>query len=239
MSALFNKRALHIALVMSAAHLGLAPAAQASLVEAGSIALSAQGFGNDPRLITLQSPGDATSESGSTSFTGGIASETGNVPPPPDPGLKWNVPTIGSLGWTTASDVRLLFNPSEPGGNKNSITIHSLTLTFFTANGSIFGSVSNAADLVYSSTDPGNGKSGFLIDVAADQYQLVNAILAGGPDLRLGISASLVNATGGPDSFTAIAAVPEPSTWAMMLLGFCGLGFMAYRRKSKPALLTV
>jgi hypothetical protein len=31
------------------------------------------------------------------------------------------------------------------------------------------------------------------------------------------------------------AAVPEPSTWAMMLLGFAGLGFVAYRRKAKPA----
>jgi hypothetical protein len=29
-------------------------------------------------------------------------------------------------------------------------------------------------------------------------------------------------------------AVPEPSTWAMMILGFFGVGFMAYRRKSKP-----
>jgi hypothetical protein len=27
------------------------------------------------------------------------------------------------------------------------------------------------------------------------------------------------------------AAVPEPSTWAMMILGFAGIGFMAYRRK--------
>jgi hypothetical protein len=33
------------------------------------------------------------------------------------------------------------------------------------------------------------------------------------------------------------ADVPEPSTWAMMLLGFAGVGFMAYRRKSKPALM--
>jgi hypothetical protein len=33
-----------------------------------------------------------------------------------------------------------------------------------------------------------------------------------------------------------VAAVPEPSTWAMMILGFCGLGFMAYRRKDKLAL---
>ena len=34
-----------------------------------------------------------------------------------------------------------------------------------------------------------------------------------------------------------VAAVPEPSTWAMMILGFAGVGFMAYRRKSKPALM--
>jgi PEP-CTERM motif len=31
-------------------------------------------------------------------------------------------------------------------------------------------------------------------------------------------------------------AVPEPSTWAMLLLGFSGIGFMAYRRKLKQAL---
>jgi hypothetical protein len=31
------------------------------------------------------------------------------------------------------------------------------------------------------------------------------------------------------------SAIPEPSTWAMMLLGFAGVGFMAYRRKSKPS----
>jgi hypothetical protein len=29
----------------------------------------------------------------------------------------------------------------------------------------------------------------------------------------------------------SVGAVPEPSTWAMMILGFCGVGFMAYRRK--------
>ncbi len=34
-----------------------------------------------------------------------------------------------------------------------------------------------------------------------------------------------------------VAAVPEPTTWAMMILGFAGIGFMAYRRKSKPALM--
>jgi uncharacterized protein (TIGR03118 family) len=37
--------------------------------------------------------------------------------------------------------------------------------------------------------------------------------------------------------FGSISAVPEPSTWAMMILGFAGIGFMAYRQKSKPALM--
>ncbi len=47
----------------------------------------------------------------------------------------------------------------------------------------------------------------------------------------------------GPGTFfqgqfiTEVAAVPEPSTWAMMILGFAGVSFMAYRRKSKPALM--
>jgi PEP-CTERM motif len=36
---------------------------------------------------------------------------------------------------------------------------------------------------------------------------------------------------------TVAGGVPEPSTWAMMILGFAGIGFMAYRRKSKPALI--
>jgi hypothetical protein len=33
----------------------------------------------------------------------------------------------------------------------------------------------------------------------------------------------------------AVAAVPEPSTWAMMILGFAGVGFMAYRYRSNGA----
>jgi hypothetical protein len=31
------------------------------------------------------------------------------------------------------------------------------------------------------------------------------------------------------------AAVPEASTWAMMILGFAGVGFMTYRRRNQPS----
>jgi PEP-CTERM motif len=34
---------------------------------------------------------------------------------------------------------------------------------------------------------------------------------------------------------TIAAAVPEPTTWAMMLLGFAGIGFTAYRKKRTAA----
>lgn len=39
----------------------------------------------------------------------------------------------------------------------------------------------------------------------------------------------------GTFEFGVASAVPELSTWAMMILGFCGLGFMAHRRKNQMA----
>lgn len=39
----------------------------------------------------------------------------------------------------------------------------------------------------------------------------------------------------GTGAIGAVSAVPEPSTWAMMILGFAGVGFMAYRRRGQPS----
>jgi hypothetical protein len=39
---------------------------------------------------------------------------------------------------------------------------------------------------------------------------------------------------GGIQSITS--SVPEPSTWAMLVLGFAGIGFMAFRRKNQGTL---
>jgi len=36
-----------------------------------------------------------------------------------------------------------------------------------------------------------------------------------------------------------ISAVPEPSTWAMMVMGFAGIGFMTFRRKQRLAVRLV
>jgi hypothetical protein len=63
------------------------------------------------------------------------------------------------------------------------------------------------------------------------------------PDwLRIGTDIVGKNADGVAPTFNAVfslsgSVVPEPSTWAMMLLGFAGLGFAGYRhaRKTGPA----
>jgi PEP-CTERM motif len=48
----------------------------------------------------------------------------------------------------------------------------------------------------------------------------------------LGTNSAGVRNTGIID-FALSSAVPEPSTWAMMILGFLGVGFVAYRRKNQ------
>jgi hypothetical protein len=47
---------------------------------------------------------------------------------------------------------------------------------------------------------------------------------------------SLAGATGS-GTFN-VSAVPEPSTWAMMILGFAGIGFMSYRRRYQASTAT-
>jgi len=71
--------------------------------------------------------------------------------------------------------------------------------------------------------------------VAADGSAAINFIsldLDGG---FTGTQQALVNNfTVNGDVFTA--AVPESSTWAMMILGFCGIGFLTYRRRNQLGL---
>jgi hypothetical protein len=58
-----------------------------------------------------------------------------------------------------------------------------------------------------------------------------------GPDIDLTFGYNLVaDGTGGFGFDLAVGgAVPEPSTWAMMLVGFAGLGYAGYRRAGQTA----
>lgn len=69
----------------------------------------------------------------------------------------------------------------------------------------------------YSATFTSVGTGGLF------QFAGLNSSQNGNIDFNAGIDAVSIS-TGG---------VPEPSTWAMMLLGFGGLGFLAYRKTRK------
>ena len=91
----------------------------------------------------------------------------------------------------------------------------------------------NSVDVIYglSGDLPGNLNSSFTYDVepndGVDANFLFYEFIPNG--------AILEHIQGNVDlsSVTVSAGVPEPSTWAMMLLGFAGLGFAGYRRTKK------
>jgi hypothetical protein len=140
-------------------------------------------------------------------------------------------------------------------GVLNSGDILDANITLTTAGGVVTitqatpGGVGTAPSLTATSTGlffdfSSTGSSYFLLfgDVGYLCYNGANGNCSGNP------SQLVVSAPGGPVGQTfsgnlqiasaeVAPAVPEPSTWAMMILGFAGVGFMAYRRKSKPALL--
>jgi hypothetical protein len=80
--------------------------------------------------------------------------------------------------------------------------------------------------------NPGNGNGTVTIDFtpATITYAGGSFILSVA-ELDL-TKTNLSDPITGTISNSITTAVPEPSTWAMMMLGFCGVGFMAYRRKS-------
>ncbi|WP_334537188.1 PEP-CTERM sorting domain-containing protein [Bradyrhizobium sp. AZCC 2230] len=45
-----------------------------------------------------------------------------------------------------------------------------------------------------------------------------------------------LNLTSVTETVDGVSAVPEPSTWAMMIIGFYGLGWMAYKRKNSAVI---
>jgi hypothetical protein len=90
--------------------------------------------------------------------------------------------------------------------------------------------------LVFSVGGPDGQPCAFASGCYMSIFYAPNAI-AGAPQYDLFLSNAGANGVDFILTAELTTSVPEPSTWAMLLLGFTGLGLTAYRRKSKPALM--
>jgi PEP-CTERM motif len=100
--------------------------------------------------------------------------------------------------------------------------------------GWLVGGISGVFTPFAISNNPGSPVPGTFVLVSLTG----TAPLSATGDLAIAFSGGLGNTPGQAnwDSVTLTSTVPEPAIWAMMLLGFAGIGFIAYRRTKKAVL---
>jgi hypothetical protein len=113
-----------------------------------------------------------------------------------------------------------IVNTTSTGGNHNGA---------FTANGTVSSLFFNVNYFIEMNVTA-------LAQLSGTATTFLDPYLSLDPDLMAQGYTILVS-DGIGNTPTVNAAVPEPSTWAMMILGFAGVGFMAYRRRAKTALM--
>jgi hypothetical protein len=188
-------------LLASAAALGLAtPPANADIVLSDLVFrdLGATGFGNAPRLLTLQ---QNVLESGGTIATagGGTAFFYGGIPTVPQTACTSNgtcnvsgggtrtganeslVYSVAALGWFSGAQVGIGLDTNETGSTTG-LSFNTLTLTLYNSSGTALGSFSGNAPVDISAAllaaQQGNGNSVFDLRLDAAQQAQYNAILA-------------------------------------------------------------
>jgi hypothetical protein len=205
---------LNIAGLAAVAFLASAPA-QAEVIFSGSTLAC---FGSS--CSTLASFGSNTHDEGLT-FTGSTFGGT----------TTGNVLTVSNFGNLDLSRLDRGQSFNDYDGD-----LFALALTFTLPSGV---NPSPGSDDIFTAILQGSATTGSNGDVVVTFSDSSESYTYPGGTFTVNVNGLTVTTQHDTDiagTITAVAAVPEPSTWAMMILGFAGLGFMGYRRKSKMAL---
>jgi hypothetical protein len=189
-----------------------------------------------PHVLSLQSPGSSTHEQGSVSRNAGGDVRTGNWLR----GSNTQTVSLTDIGTTNASDIRIYFDINESNGqNLNNVTLNSLVLTAYNSAGTaVFTATLIGAPQTLQQLGQGQGHSDYVYSLdSAAAARLQAAINANGGNLRLGLSADITGAQGGPESFfigsvQAPTATPEPATMFLLGTGLAGVAGAVRRRRN-------
>jgi hypothetical protein len=130
------------------------------------------------------------------------------------------------LGGTVGSEAALMGTTMSTAGN-GTVTFMQITGTFDFGT-PVGNNVTVRHDDGFTFTSNGGGfSSPAETQAVTDSFQVTG---------NQSFTLDYVAGNGSP-SILQVTAVPEASTWAMLILGFFGVGFMAYRRKgARPQL---
>jgi hypothetical protein len=213
--------------------------ASAQLAQTGRLEGSGGGLGSQLTLLTLQSPGNTSNESGcitptATSCAGfadvGVQNGQSQVQ------LKSN-PELAGL---TGDNIRIIVNLTEPNTTPETAmgTLNDLRLILYGSGGNVlFTSAGLVGPVDLSAPGAGIGNFGFTFGLTGGDIAAFNAAYANATSI--GVAASLSNVTGGPETINVARAnnvtsvVPEPSTYALMAAGLGGLLMVRRRRRTQ------
>jgi hypothetical protein len=210
---MFTCRSALAGVLLSTAAVAFSPSAQAiTIVNSGDLTVTQEHVAPPEPMIFLDDNGAA----GSTLVTGNIGSQSG-------------VPTVSFLTGSTVFSTNGFAAINAPVGG----VFHDLTFTI--QAGYVFSDlvfdVLQSPDFTVTSatgssviTDTANGDLEFLAISGSNLTQLAFHSDVGFTSIR-------------QFEISGVSAIPEASTWAMMMLGFAGVGLLAYRRRGSGSRL--